>query len=583
MINQNIQIMRAFSLLAVFLFHLDVSYFSFGYLGVDVFFLISGFLMPAILDKYTAVTYIKARIKRLYPALSFLILISLIIGFFILMPGEYKSLSESAITGLIFSSNYYFLNNTGYFDIDSKYQFLLHTWTLGNEFFGYLVIFIAWLVFGKKNLFRSSLLICSASLLYMVLNEGGFNYLDPIPRIFLFFFAFSVSSIYERHKKLNDFLLASISIVSVLTFVYFFSDSIRSQAWPSLAIIALPSCVLPLLMMRNAIVPGIVKPAIIKLGDWSYSIYLWHWLVISAEFVFLRNSAVGSLNEVIVLFIPGFALGVFSYYFIERNIRLCYITTFASVVIAAVIYVSNGAEARVDDRVKKYSNINKMVGVDYKEEIRFSGLNVSLFQKGDSGRAPILVVGDSFSQHILPILSEANYYSGRDIYRLSLQPGSLVDNWSEVSRLIAELNIKDVVISYRLHTKKKPDIIRLSKTLQGADGYNITILRDNPSLEKDPVSCYIKKHSMLAFIGCKFDIESGIPLDEVYNHKSENWVYLENNNSNLKLIDTHRRMCNDMSCMTVVNNEFVMRDVAHFNEKLSKRTNQILAEIIFGD
>lgn len=580
MMNQNIQIMRAFSLVAVFLFHLEVSYFSFGYLGVDVFFLISGFLMPVILDKYTPFSYIKARIKRLYPALSFLILVSLISGYFVLMPGEYRSLSESAITGLLFSSNYYFLANTGYFDINSKYQFLLHTWTLGNEFLAYLLVFVMWLVFGRKSLLRLSLLFCLATLLYVVLSKGNFNYLDPVPRIYLFFFAFVVSAIYKDSRRLSDLTLVSVAVLSTLFFVYFFGGSVYAQVWPSWAIIVLPVCVLPLLMMRAGIVPNFIKPAILKVGDWSYSIYLWHWFVISVEFVFLRNSAVGSSKEALVLFIPGFALGIFSYYFIERNIRLCYITTFISAVMACFVYMSDGVESRVDDRVKSYSNVHKMVGVDYQEEIEFKGLNLKLLQRGD-GQVSTLVVGDSFSQHILPILREASFYRNGTIYRLSLQPDELIDYWVQFSEILNKLRIEEVFISYRLHTKNEDDIVRLSELLRSSTGHSFTIIRDIPSLEMDPVSCYIKKHSVLAFVGCEFDIEAGIPINQVENSESANWSYLKENSTNATLIDTHESMCGSSTCVTVVNGEFIMRDSIHFNEKLLKETNSILAEMIF--
>lgn len=580
MINQNIQIMRGLSLLIVFLFHLQAPYFSYGYLGVDIFFIISGFLMPIILPKYTPSSYIKARIKRLYPALSFAVLISLLAGFFILMPGEYKSLSESSLASLAFSSNYYFLYNTGYFDVDSKLQFLLHTWTLGNEFLGYFLIFIAWLVFRKKNLLTSAYILCILSLSYIILKGSDLQYLDPIPRLYLFFLAFIVSTKYKE-SSINDTALYTISLISLSIIVYFFGDLIVNNEWPNKSIIILPAFVLPLMMMKSCILPSMLRPTFLKLGDWSYSIYLWHWLIISIEFVYLRNTDIASTKEALVLLVSGFTFGVLSYYFIERNIKLSYVTTALSLVFAVFIYSSNGIESRVNEDVIKYADVYKMSGVDYIDEVESKGLIISVVQQLEVRKGSTLVIGDSFSQHILPIMKEAPRFNNDNIYRLHAQPDILINNWEKVNDLIKEMDIDNVLISYRLNTKNNDDIKKLPNLFNKISTYDITVIRDIPSLEIDTVACYIKNHSRLAFQGCKFDIDKGIPREEVYNKDDPNWAYLKNNKTKYKTLDTHTKLCNELSCVTIINDEFIMRDKTHFNEKLSKETNKLIGELIF--
>ena len=573
--------MRAFSLLLVFLFHLQISLFSFGYIGVDIFFIISGFLMPIILHKYTPKTYIKARVKRLYPALSFLVFIALIIGFFILMPGEYKSLAESSLSALLFSSNYYFFFNTGYFDIESQLQLLLHTWTLGNEFLGYLLIFLSWLLFGKKNLLYAAYALCFLSLIYIITRDSDLQYLDFIPRLYLFFSAFIVSTKF-RKSDINQGFLYLISLISLSILIYFFGTVINEQIWPNKAIIILPAFIIPLLMMKRSLVPSFVEPTFMKIGDWSYSIYLWHWIIIAAEFVFLRNAVVGGYKEALILFIPGFALGVFSYYFIERNIKLSFITTGISIVMAGYILYSNGVESRVDAKVTQYADIHLMQGVDYVGKIKDSGLSYSIVQFSESNTSSTLVVGDSFSQHILPILKEREDYKKDNIYKLAIQPDGLVHNWEQINSFIKDYGVDELFISYRLNTKNNEDIKKLSELLNNAEGYRITVIRDNPSVDSDPVACYIKKYSILAFQGCGYDIEKGIPLSKVTNINNNNWIYLNEYKINYEVVNTHEGLCNKSLCTTVINNEFIMRDGAHFNEKLSKETNLILGDLLFS-
>jgi peptidoglycan/LPS O-acetylase OafA/YrhL len=99
--NSNIQVLRGISVILVLFYHLDISWFSFGYLGVDVFFVLSGFLMPLIQDKYTPSLYLKARLKRLFPLLLIVCSVSLLLGYFLQMPGELESTAKATLYSLM--------------------------------------------------------------------------------------------------------------------------------------------------------------------------------------------------------------------------------------------------------------------------------------------------------------------------------------------------------------------------------------------------------------------------------------------------------------------------------------------------
>src|SRR5690606_24806207 len=145
----------------------------------------------------------------------------------------------------------------------------------------------------------------------------------------------------------------------------------------------------------------------------------------------------------------------------------------------------------------KYANIHLMQGVDYISEIENKGLKYSVVRAPEKFSKSTLVVGDSFSQHILPIILERNNYKDDAIYRLSIQPEGLVENWLQVDGFMKEKGIDELIVSYRLSTKNTDDIKRFPELFNKSNGYKITVIRDNPSTKKDAVACYIRDNSQL--------------------------------------------------------------------------------------
>ena len=137
--------LRAIAVISVVLFHFGVTGFSGGFVGVDIFFVISGFLMTSIvirgLDKnnFNIVDFYLARARRIIPALFFLIIVLLVIGWFYLSPDDYFNLAKEADRSLWFLSNNYFFKKSDYFDPDSHERLLLHTWSLSVEWQFYIL------------------------------------------------------------------------------------------------------------------------------------------------------------------------------------------------------------------------------------------------------------------------------------------------------------------------------------------------------------------------------------------------------------------------------------------------------------
>ena len=153
--------LRAISVILVILFHLGVPHVSGGFVGVDVFFVISGFLITGIIydaleaRKFSFTWFYDRRARRILPALLSTIIASVVAGYVLLYPGDYQMFARSAISAVLAASNIFFLNNTGYFDIPSQSMPLLHTWSLAVEEQFYLfwpaILLVAHKFFGGSK------------------------------------------------------------------------------------------------------------------------------------------------------------------------------------------------------------------------------------------------------------------------------------------------------------------------------------------------------------------------------------------------------------------------------------------------
>ncbi|CAH6888977.1 O-acetyltransferase OatA [Vibrio chagasii] len=585
MINRNIQVLRGVAVLFVVFFHLDLSYFKFGYLGVDIFFIISGFLIPIIINKYNAITFIKARFNRLVPALSIVVFSSLVVGYFINMPGEYYNLSESGLYSLFFLSPFYFLYNTGYFDQSSLLQPLLHTWSLGNEFFAYLIVSFFLILDRRKYLkFLSDLTVTILSIVFiLLLYFEQIDYLNPIPRMLLFFLAFSISIRFNiDNKKLpSDRVLSVISILTLCTILLFFQDDIHSHTWPSISIFLLPSIIIPIMMLRSDIIPiKRIQEIFIKLGDYSYTIYLVHWPIIVFERAYFRNLNISFNESIIILIITIFSSWFVSRFFESYNSRTKYIYII-SLLSCLFVFTHEGMKSRVSEDLVKYSSLEKMTNENfYSQRLRYFNFNYDVIRESSEG-GRILVVGDSHSQHIIPVINSR--YLG-SVYRIRLDEDDLHENIDDVLSFIDSKGITEVLVAYRVSTKDPNTLTASIKGLSYQKKAHVYVMRDIPSFKEDPVSCLLSQKSDLLFKGCDFDVTNGIPLNSMLNKLDPIWseVSMIGDSDRLSFIDPHNKLCRD-KCTVFINNELIMRDRNHLNERLSSETNEILFSILLED
>jgi len=137
--------LRAIAVLSVIFYHLKISLFGGGFIGVDIFFVISGYLITSIIlsEKEKGIFDLKKflikRIKRLLPAIIFVSIFTVILGFLILSPDDLKNFSKSVISSVFFVSNLLYWTESNYFNTVSEFKPFLHTWSLGVEMTFYLI------------------------------------------------------------------------------------------------------------------------------------------------------------------------------------------------------------------------------------------------------------------------------------------------------------------------------------------------------------------------------------------------------------------------------------------------------------
>ena len=153
--REDINGLRAFAVLGVLIFHFNHAWLPGGFAGVDVFFVISGFLMTSIIfrglegNNFSILNFYRSRFRRIVPALLVVVALLAIYGWLFLSPIPYYALSKHGGSSLLFFSNFIYLNESGYFDVASLEKLLLHTWSLSVEWQFYLIYPVVLILLSK--------------------------------------------------------------------------------------------------------------------------------------------------------------------------------------------------------------------------------------------------------------------------------------------------------------------------------------------------------------------------------------------------------------------------------------------------
>ena len=345
--------LRAFAVLSVVAFHAFPGWFMGGFIGVDVFFVISGFLITSHIfenldkGKFNLLDFYGRRIRRIFPALILVMVCSLIFGWFVLLADEYNQLGIHVASGAAFVSNFIFASEVGYFNIASELKPLLHLWSLAVEEQFY-IIFPLLLLFASKvraNLLFVCLIVLFASFIVNVSFVDRFpteTFFWPFGRFWellfgsilawfmlyrsstnaLYFpkFLFSNNRVSLIGKTLNKTGFFTLVGILLLAASVFFID--KSMLFPSY------TAVWPVLGASLIIIGGsknyIAKQLLCnKLAIWfgliSYPLYLWHWPILS--YLQIIEDGTPHRDKRVLAVLLSIVLAWVTYKFIEKPIR----------------------------------------------------------------------------------------------------------------------------------------------------------------------------------------------------------------------------------------------------------------------
>lgn len=285
-IRQDIQILRGVAVLMVVLFHLRAPFFGSGYLGVDVFFVISGFLMAKLYDRGTAADFYARRIDRLLPAYSLTIACVLGVSCFILLPVDFAQLYEQAIVSVPFLSNVYFWNQTSYFEL-AAFNPLLNLWSLAVEAQFYVIVPLLYPLLRKSKTATSAAFVLTlvACIAVQTISPKTSFFLMPF-KIWEFLVGAWVAWWGEQDEGMKCDRIALFQVVPlVLLLAAFFLLPLRPDGRSILSghpsLIALAVVVITGAIIRfelpKSFVHSIAGRCLASIGDYSYSIYLVHF------------------------------------------------------------------------------------------------------------------------------------------------------------------------------------------------------------------------------------------------------------------------------------------------------------------
>ena len=640
-----IDTLRALAVTAVIIYHAKIYLFenlifSGGFIGVDIFFTISGYLITAIILKelidkksFSFKNFYEKRARRILPALLFIILLTIPFSWIYLYPIDLVNFSKSILSSLGFGSNFYFhFSGLEYSSSESILKPLLHTWSLSVEE-QYYILFPIGLVATFKYFRRylvHFLLICFISSLLMA-EWGSKNYISAT-------FYFIHSRIWELiigsliayfeiklgHRGQNKILCSTLPILGlfliICSFIFFNSETYHPSFYTLVPVLGV--ALILWFTNKNDIISKIFSYKIfVKIGLISYSLYLWHYPIFSfanhLEIFFDNNF--GKLILIIITFI----LSIFTYNLIEQPARKAksskvvfttmIIFTLIIAIYSVVVISMDGFLNRV--KVKNYQNEHSFLYLKQNNEICFGRINN--FCKFGSHKKEVILIGDSHLGSLaydlydkvksnftfLPIVGPG-YFHLRDIEQVNKHTNKVNKGYNVLRNDVDEIlnESKDNIIIIGGVTS----LYFYNKRIEDRAMHWDFMFVDKKSLKYDLKTIQNSFVNMIKELSVNNEVILLYPLPEVgvnlQKKKFGNMVrvfeytysdFLKQNKEVINFFDSinlpkvhkvfsYKAFCNEVSntCITHDTNNFFFFDGYHPSIEGSKKINKLIIEKI---
>lgn len=592
--RKDINGLRALAVIAVVFFHYNSAWLSGGFAGVDVFFVISGYLMTSIIingvrnDNFSIAHFFKSRARRILPALITVILIILFSGYFLFDPLTYQLIGSHSESSLLFISNYTYRNEAGYFDLDSHSKFLLHTWSLSVEWQFYIIYPILLTIAAKFfSLKKIKFIILFLFFAFFIISLAR-SYTNPTASYFMLYsrawemllgglaFLFPISLMAKKNK-----IVKALGI-SLLCTSFFLINS--NMAWPGYMAV-LPTFGAYLCIMSNCDNYFLTNYITQKIGTLSYSIYLVHWPII--VFFNKLDQELGFITYIILNLILSITL----YTLIERKRNYKYglvLSFFLALIISH--YVSlNGVASRlsspdltlsVGDFRNKYEG---RVNIPDSKDVIYLNSNESNFE--------YILIGDSHAKHFYHGINIENKkvasfavdgcFSTRDFHSY-YNEGLCATKYKQLISFIKKHKGKKIIWS--LYWDKAADFakpngsiskfnlrLEIEKFIDDIKNTNskLFLIGSTPSANFIPYECVAKRELPLNKLTKNTVCDDEIKLNQAIEDNT--LIKVSDNNHGVYYIDAKKSLCNNGYCSVIDNGNLIFTDKNHLTKYGSER------------
>lgn len=610
--RKDIDALRGLSVLLVVIYHAFPEKLPGGFIGVDIFFVISGYLITSIIyrqlkrNEFSFLHFYNRRIRRIFPALFTVLLASLIIGWFILFPDEYKQLARHVSYATIFIQNFTLIEELGYFDVASHYKPLLHLWTLSIEEQYYLLwpaILVVIFRF-KLDTFKiliTIILISFVANIYFVADYKDEVFFHSITRFWELGLG-SLLAIYLFDNKVNtsnSTYLFILGLTLILFSVFWINNNSLYPYWLGL----FPTIGAMLIIIANLQLT--YWAGLVKIGLISYPLYLWHWVIISFCYIYLGKQPNASI--LIIAIIVSLLVSYLTYRYIEK-IRYMKSNKVVFALLLLAITVGIGARfIKNNDGMPNRSHLNylKQFNIEFQRtpaiDKSCESYVASIIQDQrlfdycrskfiQNNQKFIAIIGDSHAHALFSGIAEIANNHGYNTILLanSSCPPLIQFMWGRNSKEIHDCQIKikqiltilkDKRIEKVVFATRGPIYIEQRQTYKKYfDGFektlyqlnnvkhikNIYYFLENPELDFLPKEVITRPFDYWGI--SKKDSTIDRNLYQLRMKKYKDLVFKTSSNfAKVNIVDVEPYMCEDNRCFAYKNGNFLYADDNHFS------------------
>jgi peptidoglycan/LPS O-acetylase OafA/YrhL len=609
--------LRAISVLAVMLYHAEFQVFSGGFIGVDVFFVISGYLITQMVlgdferGSFSLSHFYERRVRRILPALLVMLAATVPLAYVFLSADPLADYSAALLGATWFSSNFVFWSEAGYFDRASEFKPLLHTWSLGVEEQFYLVFpALFWVLYKFKWLIPG---LSLAVVISFLMAQFGLSSDAEWPFYMLVSRAWELGlgallAVVLAHSRISEIrvtrLLAELLVLSgslaILVPVFIFSE-LTATPGPLLLVPTLGACLLIWLAPATSYMRRLLSLKwLVGLGLISYSLYLWHQPVLVFGRIIIGDAL--GFEWRIAMLLGAFPLAILSWRYIERPFRhagqiatrhlifivlvMMMITTGSAVMLHHLASTDEKASTGVVGDIGHGRYYEVMDQRFDRCEVEYLQYRIELWEnvprchKSKRAGAPsIAFYGDSHAEQLFvgaeALLSQASIY----LIRGGI-PFLGNDRFKGPLRYLEEQKDINVVVFSAYWLEKiqilggeqfSEQLFNTVKWMVGR-GFKVVLMMDTPDFGFDPALCVYE--SKLNNARCDITRKQ---------HNGDQAIYRElfiaiAEHPNVELVDVSRAICDVNTCSMLSEDRLLYRDNDHLNLIGSQLAGELLIQ-----